>query len=116
MGTKPHLLRAPQLLEAFPNLGPIVDFCVVDLDRQGQGQVRECWAAIWIERLVLDRTRARCANVGLQFGLSVLFLIGPGPEVHASGAAIRSMRNANAGLSGRGSCVLRHMAAVCCTL
>ena len=29
-----------QLLEVYPNLGPIVDFCVVDLDRQGQGQVR----------------------------------------------------------------------------
>jgi hypothetical protein len=28
-----------QLLEAYPNLGPIVDFCVMDLDRQGQGQV-----------------------------------------------------------------------------
>jgi hypothetical protein len=28
-----------EVLETFPNLGPIVDFCVVDLDRQGQGQV-----------------------------------------------------------------------------
>ena len=24
------------------NVGPIVDFCVVDLDRQGQGQVVTC--------------------------------------------------------------------------
>uniref|UniRef100_A0A7S0WJG8 DNA damage-binding protein 1 n=1 Tax=Chlamydomonas leiostraca TaxID=1034604 RepID=A0A7S0WJG8_9CHLO len=28
-----------EILESYPNLGPIVDFCVVDLDRQGQGQV-----------------------------------------------------------------------------
>ena len=27
-------------LESFTNLGPIVDFAVVDLERQGQGQVR----------------------------------------------------------------------------
>lgn len=28
-----------EVLDTFTNLGPIVDFCVVDLDRQGQGQV-----------------------------------------------------------------------------
>ena len=28
-----------EVLETFTNLGPIIDFCVVDLDRQGQGQV-----------------------------------------------------------------------------
>ena len=28
-----------ETLEVFPNLGPIIDFCVVDLERQGQGQV-----------------------------------------------------------------------------
>ena len=28
-----------QILESFTNLGPIVDMCVVDLDRQDQGQV-----------------------------------------------------------------------------
>ena len=28
-----------QVLETFTNLGPIVDMCVVDLERQGQGQV-----------------------------------------------------------------------------
>ena len=27
------------VVQNFTNLGPIVDFCVVDLDRQGQGQV-----------------------------------------------------------------------------
>jgi len=31
-----------ELLDSFPNLGPIVDFRVVDLDRQGQGQVVTC--------------------------------------------------------------------------
>ena len=29
-----------QVLDSVTNLGPIVDFCVVDLERQGQGQVR----------------------------------------------------------------------------
>ena len=29
-----------QIMETFVNLGPIVDMCVVDLERQGQGQVR----------------------------------------------------------------------------
>ena len=28
-----------EVLDSFDNLGPIVDFVVVDLDRQGQGQV-----------------------------------------------------------------------------
>eukprot|EP01127_Copromyxa_protea_P023249 TRINITY_DN865_c0_g2_i1.p1 TRINITY_DN865_c0_g2~~TRINITY_DN865_c0_g2_i1.p1 ORF type:complete len:1099 (-),score=249.89 TRINITY_DN865_c0_g2_i1:13-2826(-) len=32
-------------LEKFTNLGPIVDFCVVDMDRQGQGQVVTCSGA-----------------------------------------------------------------------
>ena len=29
-----------EVLETFTNLGPIVDFAVVDLERQGQGQVQ----------------------------------------------------------------------------
>jgi hypothetical protein len=28
-----------EVLDSQPNLGPIVDFAVVDLERQGQGQV-----------------------------------------------------------------------------
>lgn len=28
-----------KVLDTITNLGPIVDFCVVDLDHQGQGQV-----------------------------------------------------------------------------
>ena len=31
-----------EILETFPNLGPIQDMCVVDLERQGQGQVITC--------------------------------------------------------------------------
>lgn len=27
------------VMESFTNLGPIIDMCVVDLERQGQGQV-----------------------------------------------------------------------------
>ena len=32
---------ASQVLESYTNLGPIVDFVVMDLERQGQGQVLE---------------------------------------------------------------------------
>eukprot|EP00850_Spirogloea_muscicola_P009452 SM000053S17409 [mRNA] locus=s53:248703:257116:+ [translate_table: standard] len=34
-----------EILENFVNLGPIVDLCVVDLERQGQGQVVTCSGA-----------------------------------------------------------------------
>ncbi|KAI3377408.1 hypothetical protein L3Q82_008598 [Scortum barcoo] len=33
------------VMEAFTNLGPIVDMCVVDLERQGQGQLVTCSGA-----------------------------------------------------------------------
>jgi DNA damage-binding protein 1 len=35
-----------EIVQTFTNLGPIVDFCVVDLDRQGQGQVVTCSGAL----------------------------------------------------------------------
>lgn len=34
-----------EVLERYVNLGPIADFCVVDLERQGQGQVVTCSGA-----------------------------------------------------------------------
>jgi len=34
-----------QVMETFTNLGPIVDMCVVDLERQGQGQLVTCSGA-----------------------------------------------------------------------
>ncbi|ESQ55276.1 hypothetical protein EUTSA_v10024273mg [Eutrema salsugineum] len=34
-----------EILEKYVNLGPIVDFCVVDLERQGQGQIVTCSGA-----------------------------------------------------------------------
>ncbi|KAJ3679366.1 hypothetical protein LUZ60_017377 [Juncus effusus] len=34
-----------EVLERYVNLGPITDFCVVDLERQGQGQVVTCSGA-----------------------------------------------------------------------
>ncbi|ORY94945.1 mono-functional DNA-alkylating methyl methanesulfonate N-term-domain-containing protein [Syncephalastrum racemosum] len=34
-----------EIIEEFPNLGPITDFCVVDLDKQGQGQLVTCSGA-----------------------------------------------------------------------
>jgi DNA damage-binding protein 1 len=33
------------LLDVYPNLGPIVDFAVVDVDKQGQGQIVSCSGA-----------------------------------------------------------------------
>uniref|UniRef100_H2YRS0 DNA damage-binding protein 1 n=1 Tax=Ciona savignyi TaxID=51511 RepID=H2YRS0_CIOSA len=39
---KPSLIT---VLDTYTNLGPIVDMCVVDLDRQGQGQVVACSGA-----------------------------------------------------------------------
>ena len=33
------------ILDSFTNLGPIVDFCIVDSDKQGQGQVVSCSGA-----------------------------------------------------------------------
>mmetsp|Transcript_63382 Transcript_63382/g.200458 ORF Transcript_63382/g.200458 Transcript_63382/m.200458 type:complete len:1099 (-) Transcript_63382:192-3488(-) len=38
-GGEPQFL---EVLESFVNLGPIVDLCMVDLERQGQGQVVTC--------------------------------------------------------------------------
>jgi hypothetical protein len=40
-----------EVLETMTNLGPILDFVVVDLERQGQGQVRASSAmlALWRE-------------------------------------------------------------------
>jgi DNA damage-binding protein 1 len=34
-----------QVVETFANLGPIVDMCVVDLERDGQGQLVTCSGA-----------------------------------------------------------------------
>ena len=34
-----------EIVQSFVNLGPIVDLCVVDLERQGQGQVITCSGA-----------------------------------------------------------------------
>ncbi len=33
------------VMETFTNLGPIIDMCVVDLERQGQGQLVTCSGA-----------------------------------------------------------------------
>lgn len=34
-----------EILEQYINIGPIVDLCVVDFERQGQGQVITCSGA-----------------------------------------------------------------------
>jgi hypothetical protein len=44
-----------EVLESFVNLGPIVDLCVVDLERQGQGQVVTCSGAFKNGSLLIVR-------------------------------------------------------------
>lgn len=39
-------------MERFTNLGPILDMCVVDLERQGQGQVSIYKNNYWIMELL----------------------------------------------------------------
>lgn len=34
-----------EILEEYPNMAPITDFCIVDLERQGQGQLVTCSGA-----------------------------------------------------------------------
>nr|CCA20849.1 predicted protein putative [Albugo laibachii Nc14] len=34
-----------EVLDSYVNIGPIIDFCVMDLDRQGQGQIVTCSGA-----------------------------------------------------------------------
>ena len=50
------------VLDTYTNLGPIVDMCVVDLDRQGQGQVafffNLCYTCISEELASLDNRLA----------------------------------------------------------
>lgn len=41
------------ILDTFMNLGPIVDMCVIDLERQGQGQVVTC-SGIYYSFLEMD--------------------------------------------------------------
>ncbi len=42
------------VMETFTNLGPIVDMCVVDLERQGQGQVRDVCASLRSRRALIQ--------------------------------------------------------------
>ncbi len=42
---KPETGAYFELYDSFTNLGPIVDFCVVDLERQGQCQIVTCSGA-----------------------------------------------------------------------
>ena len=36
------------VMKSFTNLGPILDMCIVDLDRQGQGQVIVSFSSLHI--------------------------------------------------------------------
>lgn len=59
------------VMETFTNLGPIVDMCVVDLERQGQGQVKtEPFHSVTCEKYFLyfdkKQNRKDAAHVILQ--------------------------------------------------
>lgn len=45
------------ILDTFMNLGPIVDMCVIDLERQGQGQVVTC-SGMYLLKIVLRESNA----------------------------------------------------------
>lgn len=42
---KPTINNSINVIETFPSLSPITDFCVVDLEKQGQGQIVACSGA-----------------------------------------------------------------------
>lgn len=43
------------ILDTFMNLGPIVDMCVIDLERQGQGQVVTC-SGMYLLKMCVKRS------------------------------------------------------------
>lgn len=61
-----------EVLERYVNLGPIVDFCVVDLERQGQGQVVTCSGAYKDGSLRIVRNGI---GINEQVGLIIVALI-----------------------------------------
>ena len=68
-----------EVLERYVNLGPIVDFCVVDLERQGQGQVVTCSGAYKDGSLRIVRN-----GIGINEQVSPNdFLPPPIPNTHA---------------------------------
>ena len=55
-----------EVLETFTNLGPIVDFAVVDLERQGQGQVPTLNAALQSAVLLVTDHQTICSDLCCQ--------------------------------------------------
>jgi len=66
-----------EVIDTYPNLGPIVDFCVVDFERQGQGQLVTCSGAFKDGSLRVIRNGisiAEMASVELQ-GIKEIFSV-----------------------------------------
>lgn len=63
------------VLDTFMNLGPIVDMCVIDLERQGQGQVVTCSGRYDYERLmcIYIYVIKNCFNHKFLFVIMLLF-------------------------------------------
>lgn len=69
-----------EVLERYVNLGPIVDFCVVDLERQGQGQVVTCSGAYKDGSLRIVRNGI---GINEQVSYSLAFFQNPFPKKNA---------------------------------
>lgn len=65
---KPETDAFFELYDSFTNLGPIVDFCVVDLERQGQCQIVTCSGAFKDGSLRVVRS-----GVGIHEQVRILF-------------------------------------------
>ena len=64
-----------EVLDSYLNLGPIVDFAVVDLERQGQGQVRIHlrWNGQKDNDMCISVTAASCVHLLMQAHLDACF-------------------------------------------
>lgn len=74
-------------METFTNLGPIVDMCVVDLERQGQGQVKsillffsQCWGCLGLLDVCVGCPRKEKTTNHLLKDLNILFMRRDGSE------------------------------------
>lgn len=76
-----------EVLERYVNLGPIVDFCVVDLERQGQGQVVTCSGAYKDGSLRIVRNGIGI-NEQVCFNLAVYFSLKPCKHLYNSNMLI----------------------------
>eukprot|EP00667_Euglena_gracilis_P000838 EG_transcript_838 len=91
LASQPGGGSAIETLESFTNLGPIVDFVVVDLDRQGQGQVVTCSGAFKDGSLRVIRNGIginELASLQLTGVKGMWSLLEPSPDSMTEGEAV----------------------------